>query len=87
MDQPGLQGRHRNKTGEISRKHGNTRIGTLRKIYGPGFAAGFDDSDTLKAVLDETGERSLTQFHLDQLHQDHDDGSLADKIEAEDRRG
>jgi hypothetical protein len=25
--------RHRNKDGEISRKHGNTLVGTLRKIY------------------------------------------------------
>ena len=26
--------RHRNHDGEISHKHGNTLIGTLRKIYG-----------------------------------------------------
>jgi hypothetical protein len=26
--------RHRDKDGEISRKHGNTLIGTLRKHYG-----------------------------------------------------
>jgi hypothetical protein len=28
--------RHRGKTGEISRKHGNTLIRTLRKTYGSG---------------------------------------------------
>jgi hypothetical protein len=28
--------RHRNHDGEISHKHGNTLIGTLRKIYGQG---------------------------------------------------
>ena len=30
--------RHRDKTGEISRKHGNTLILTLRKTYGQSFA-------------------------------------------------
>jgi len=32
--------RQRDKNGEISRKHGNTLIRTLRKTYGPGFASG-----------------------------------------------
>jgi hypothetical protein len=32
--------RHRGKTGEIRRKHGNTLIRTLRKTYGPDFAKG-----------------------------------------------
>ena len=32
-----LDNRHRNKDGEISHKHGNTLIRTLRKIYGQGF--------------------------------------------------
>jgi hypothetical protein len=35
MQQPGIDGRHRDKDGEISKKHGNTQIKTLRKIYGP----------------------------------------------------
>lgn len=35
--------RHRDKNGEISRKHGSTRIRTLRKTYGPGFAGGCAD--------------------------------------------
>ena len=39
MDEPGLDKRHRDKNGEISRKHGNTEVKTLRKIYGPGFCA------------------------------------------------
>jgi hypothetical protein len=34
MEQPGLHDRHRNKDGEISRKHGNTLIRTLRRVYG-----------------------------------------------------
>ena len=29
--------RHRDKNGEISRKHGNTLVGTLRKHYGAHF--------------------------------------------------
>ena len=41
MSKPSLDGRHRDKNGEISHKHGNTLIRTLRKIYGPGFAAGY----------------------------------------------
>ena len=31
---------HRNKTGELRRKHGTTLIGTLRPHYGPHFAEG-----------------------------------------------
>ena len=30
----GLDGRHRDTTGRIDKKHGNTRIGSLRKTYG-----------------------------------------------------
>jgi len=36
----GLDGRHRDKTGKIDKKHGNTRIGSLREEYGSGFAKG-----------------------------------------------
>jgi hypothetical protein len=32
--------RHRNHDGEISHKHGNTLIGTLRKIYGQSSSGG-----------------------------------------------
>ena len=32
--QPGLDGRHRDKDGEISKKHGNTLIGTLPETRG-----------------------------------------------------
>jgi hypothetical protein len=34
MKQPGLHDRHRDKNGEISRKHGSTLIRTLRRTYG-----------------------------------------------------
>jgi hypothetical protein len=39
--------RHRGKTGEISRKHGNTLIRTLRKTYGSDFAKGCADDEKL----------------------------------------
>jgi hypothetical protein len=35
-----VDARYRDKDGEISRKHGNTLIGTLRVSYGSGFAKG-----------------------------------------------
>jgi hypothetical protein len=41
MSKPGFHGRHRDKNGEISGKHGNTPVRTPRKIYGQGFAAGY----------------------------------------------
>ena len=40
MKEPGLDSRHRDKNGEISKKHGNTLVSSLRKIYGATFAAG-----------------------------------------------
>ena len=43
MDQPGLDNRHRDKKGR-AKKHGNTRIGPLRKYYGAHFATGKLDS-------------------------------------------
>jgi hypothetical protein len=39
MSKAGLDNRHRNRNGEISGKHGNTLIRTLRKVYGQSFAA------------------------------------------------
>jgi hypothetical protein len=36
MSKAGLDNRHRNKDGEISGKHGNTPVRTLRKLYGQG---------------------------------------------------
>ena len=39
-DDMSIDDRHRDKDGEISRKHGNTLVSTLRRNYGPSFAAG-----------------------------------------------
>jgi hypothetical protein len=75
MKEPGLDHRHRDKNGEISRKHGNTHVGTLRKHYGAGFAPGFKDTDTLAHVLAALDEPSLTK-----LVKDHEGGKLAGHI-------
>jgi hypothetical protein len=76
MKEPGLDNRHRDKNGEISRKHGNTLIRTLRKIYGAGFAPSCSDHEKLSDVLHKLDEPSLTQ-----LVRDHGIGSLHGKIE------
>ena len=58
----GLDGRHRDKSGKIDKKHGNTRIGSLRKEYGPGFAKGRRKDMMLKTLLAETGLSSLHDY-------------------------
>ena len=75
MEQPGLHGRHRDKNGQISKKHGNTLIRTLRKVYGPGFAKGQPDHEKLSEALALLDEPSLSQ-----LVRDHDGGHLEGKI-------
>jgi hypothetical protein len=49
--------RHRDKNGEIGRKHGNTLIRTLRKHYGKDFAPGGADNEPSlsKLVRDHEG--------------------------------
>lgn len=73
MKEPSLDNRHRDKDGEISRKHGNTLVGTLRKTYGPSFAPGHSDHEKLADVLRKMDEPSLTK-----LRHDHDAGRLHD---------
>ena len=75
MKEPGLDNRHRDKNGEISRKHGNTLIGTLRKHYGASFAPGFKDTDKLSDALAKLDEPSLSK-----LIKDHEAGTLAGHI-------
>ena len=65
----------RNKDGEISHKHGNTLIRTLRRIYGQGFAAGYPETEKLSEVLLQLNETSLSQ-----LRRDHETGHLEHKI-------
>jgi hypothetical protein len=66
-----VDARHRDKTGEISRKHGNTLIRTLRKTYGRGFAKWCSDDAKLSDVLQNLDETSLSRL----IH-DHDAGNL-----------
>jgi hypothetical protein len=51
--------RHRDKNGEISRKHGNTLVSTLRRIYGPTFAVAESESAKLSDVLANCMRRRL----------------------------
>ncbi len=62
MQQSGLDKRHHNAIGEISRKRGNTLIGILRKIYGEGFAPGLDQNMTLGDALPTMDVKSLSQI-------------------------
>jgi hypothetical protein len=75
MKEPRLDGRHRDQNGEISRKHGNTLVHTLRKIYGQSFAAGYPETAKLNEVLHQLNETSLSQ-----LQRDHKTGHLDHKI-------
>src|SRR6516164_1086907 len=65
MSKATLDNRHRNKDGEISAKHGNTLIRTLRKVYGQSFAAGYPDTEKLSEVLLKLNETSLSQLRRD----------------------
>ena len=60
--QEGLDNRHRDTTGRIDKKHGNTRIGSLRKTYGDHFAEGRRKDMMLKTLLAETGTESLHTY-------------------------
>ena len=75
MSKPGLDHRHRNHDGDISHKHGDTLLGTLRKIYGRSFAAGYPDTAQLSDILLQLNETSLSQ-----LRRDHETGHLKHKI-------
>jgi hypothetical protein len=63
--------RYRDKNADISRKHGNTLMRTLRKTYGLGFAPGCADHAKLSDVLTKLDGPSLTQ-----LIRDHEAGTL-----------
>jgi hypothetical protein len=63
--------RHRDKNGQMSRKHGNTLIRTLRKHYGIDFGVGCDDHEKLSDVLHRLDEPSLSK-----LVRDLQDGKL-----------
>ena len=58
----GLDRRHRDKSGKIDKKHGNTRVASLRKEYGASFAKGRRKDTMLKTLLKETGLASLHEY-------------------------
>ena len=58
----GLHRRHRDLTGRIDRKHGNTRVGALRKTYGEHFAKGRRKDMMLRTLLAETGVESFHAY-------------------------
>ena len=63
--QPGLDNRHRDIGGQTREKNGNTRIDTLRDIYGPDFAPGLRGDAHLRTLLDRTGNNSLSEYLKD----------------------
>jgi hypothetical protein len=60
--QPGLDNRHRDNSGQTREKNGNTRIDTLRDIYGPDFAPGLRGDAHLRTLLDRTDSNSLSDY-------------------------
>ena len=60
-----VDARYRDKVGEISRKHGNTLIGTLRVSYGIGFATGCANDAKLSEALATLDNRSLFKLVRD----------------------
>jgi hypothetical protein len=75
MSKADLDNRHRNKDAEISHKHGNTLIRTLRKVYGQSFGAGYPEAEKLSEVLLQLNETSLSQ-----LRRDYETSHLEHKI-------
>lgn len=75
MSKAGPDNRQHNQDGEISHKHGATMIGTLRKIYGQGFAAGYPPTEKLSDIMGYLNETSLSQ-----LRRDYKTGHLDHKI-------
>lgn len=60
--QPGLDGRHRNDDGQTRAKRSDTRVDTLRKIYGNDFAAGSRGDMHLGTLLQRAGVGSLNDY-------------------------
>jgi hypothetical protein len=69
--------RHRDQSVEISRKHGNTLIRTLRKTYGPGFAKYCADDEKLSDVLSK-----LDKLSLFRLVRDYEAGMLPIRLKG-----
>ncbi|MDQ2946124.1 MAG: hypothetical protein M3Y27_09315 [Acidobacteriota bacterium] len=60
----GLDGRQRDKSGEIREKRGDTLVKTLRKEYGDDFAKGYRSDAKLETVRQNEG-KSLSEILKD----------------------
>jgi len=58
----GLDNRCRDGDGEIRQKRGDTLVKTLRKTYGPDFAAGVRSDTRLDTLRKRTGGESLSKI-------------------------
>ncbi len=58
----GLDGRMRDRSGEIRRKRSDTLVKTLREEYGEDFAKGYRPNTKLGAVLKKEGVDTLDQL-------------------------
>ena len=71
----GVSARYRDKGDEVSRKHGDTLIGTLRSSYGRRFAEGCTDGEKLSEALAKLDGQSLSK-----LVRDHEAGMLSIRL-------
>jgi predicted RNase H-like HicB family nuclease len=62
IKRPGLDNRHRDLSGQIDKKRGNTTVKSLRKQYGQHLASGRRSDLMLKTLRDERGGKSLSQL-------------------------
>lgn len=60
--QPGLDDRHRDKSGQTREKNSNTRIDTLRETYGPDFAPNMRGDAHLGTLLDRSRCDTLSEY-------------------------
>ncbi len=58
----GLDDRCRDGNGQIREKNSNTRIDTLRQIYGENFAPGMRGDAHLRTLLERTDSNSLSDY-------------------------
>jgi len=58
----GLDGRMRDGDGEIHKKRSDTKVETLRQIYGPDFAKAYRSDARLGTVLKREGVETLDEL-------------------------
>jgi hypothetical protein len=73
---PALDEQVHDENEEIGLKHGSVSVRALRGIYGPMFASGFEDTDTLDTVLSAAPDHES----LADLRADYYKGELPDKL-------